>query len=70
MFRFDLIFLYHVATFGAFNLTFCPNGLFLNHIYTNCVYFVLKEQINQLSYNEKSDIWSLGCLLYELCALS
>jgi NIMA (never in mitosis gene a)-related kinase len=28
------------------------------------------EQITESGYDEKSDIWSLGCVLYELCQLS
>ncbi len=28
------------------------------------------ELVNENKYNEKSDIWSCGCLLYELCELA
>ena len=28
------------------------------------------QQVNELPYNEKCDIWSMGCLLYEMAALA
>jgi NIMA (never in mitosis gene a)-related kinase len=28
------------------------------------------EQINENQYDEKTDIWSLGCVIYEICALN
>ena len=40
--------------------------------YTNVgtPYYMSPEQINENKYSEKSDIWSAGCFLYELCSLT
>ncbi|XP_046551879.1 serine/threonine-protein kinase Nek2-like isoform X1 [Haliotis rubra] len=37
--------------------------------YVGTPYYMSPELVNNMSYNEKSDIWAMGCMLYELCAL-
>ncbi|XP_050833638.1 serine/threonine-protein kinase Nek3 isoform X2 [Serinus canaria] len=37
--------------------------------YVGTPYYVPPEIWESLPYNNKSDIWSLGCILYELCTL-
>ena len=32
-------------------------------------YYLSPEMCEEKPYNEKSDVWALGCVLYELCTL-
>ncbi|KAF8325191.1 kinase-like domain-containing protein [Cantharellus anzutake] len=38
--------------------------------YVGTPYYMSPELMNEKAYDTKSDIWSLGCLLFELCALN
>eukprot|EP00826_Nyctotherus_ovalis_P064629 TRINITY_DN9485_c0_g2_i4.p1 TRINITY_DN9485_c0_g2~~TRINITY_DN9485_c0_g2_i4.p1 ORF type:complete len:610 (+),score=143.00 TRINITY_DN9485_c0_g2_i4:73-1902(+) len=39
------------------------------HTIVGTPYYLSPEVCQELPYNTKSDIWSLGCALYEMCAL-
>ena len=32
-------------------------------------YYMSPEALQGIGYNDKSDVWALGCILYEMCTL-
>nr|XP_048312267.1 serine/threonine-protein kinase Nek3 isoform X8 [Myodes glareolus] len=56
-----------LGDFGSARLLSSPMAFACTYVGTP--YYVPPEIWENLPYNNKSDIWSLGCILYELCAL-
>jgi NIMA (never in mitosis gene a)-related kinase len=56
------------AKLGDMNVSkLAKKGLLLTQ--TGTPYYASPEVWRDLPYDNKSDIWSLGCVLYEMCAL-
>lgn len=54
---------------GDFGLARVLHDTSLAQTYVGTPYYMSPELANGSTYNVKSDIWSLGCLVYELCTL-
>ncbi len=54
---------------GDFGLSKALGPSNLANTYVGTPYYMSPELMQEKAYDAKSDIWSLGCLIYELCAL-
>ncbi|KAF6750271.1 kinase-like domain-containing protein [Ephemerocybe angulata] len=54
---------------GDFGLSKALAQASFENTYVGTPYYMSPELMQEKAYDSKSDIWSLGCLIYELCAL-
>ncbi|KAK1224435.1 hypothetical protein PQX77_012657 [Marasmius sp. AFHP31] len=54
---------------GDFGLSKALAHTSFANTYVGTPYYMSPELMQEKAYDNKSDIWSLGCLIYELCAL-
>ena len=54
---------------GDMNVSKVANKRGLNYTHTGTPYYASPEVWRDEPYDAKSDIWSLGCVLYEMIAL-
>ncbi|KNZ62442.1 NEK protein kinase [Puccinia sorghi] len=64
------VFLNHfgLVKLGDFGLSKAMEMAAFTNTYVGTPYYMSPELINGQQYDVKSDIWALGCLIYELCA--
>ncbi|KIJ16610.1 hypothetical protein PAXINDRAFT_131361 [Paxillus involutus ATCC 200175] len=59
----------HSVKLGDFGLSKALAQASFANTYVGTPYYMSPELMQEKAYDSKSDIWSLGCLIYELCAL-
>ncbi|KAJ7504430.1 kinase-like domain-containing protein [Mycena galericulata] len=59
----------HAVKLGDFGLSKALTQATFANTYVGTPYYMSPEMMQERAYDSKSDIWSLGCLIYELCAL-
>lgn len=58
-----------VAKLGDMNVSKVSNAQGLNYTQTGTPYYASPEVWKDEPYDNKSDVWSLGCVIYEMAAL-
>eukprot|EP00079_Xenopus_tropicalis_P009541 XP_002933706.2 PREDICTED: serine/threonine-protein kinase Nek11-like [Xenopus tropicalis] len=56
-----------IGDFGVSRILSMPSDMATT--FTGTPHYMSPEVLEHYGYNAKSDIWSLGCILYEICAL-
>ncbi|KAI8992906.1 kinase-like domain-containing protein [Trametes punicea] len=59
----------NIVKLGDFGLSKALHQASFANTYVGTPYYMSPELMQEKAYDSKSDIWSLGCLIYELCAL-